>query len=500
MAVDTPTTGYELMREEGSWDMLTALLGGTKAMREAGQEYLPKETDEKDGNYTTRLNRSFLYNGYKDTITKCVARPFSKPMTIELPELMKPLIENFDGEGQHIQDFAQEYFEQMVQWNVAHAFADYPSIDDPKGENKKTVQQKGLLPYNRIIPTKTMIGWKSGKKKANEKELTQIRYVEQETNESNDWEQETKKQIWVVEADNFKVYEQNDEEDWVVVDSGDIEKNFEGIPLVTAYAKKKDFMIGLPPLQELGWANVEHWQSLSDQKNILRYCRFGILMAAGFNADEIKKGITVAPTQVVFSEETDAKLTFTEHTGKAVEAGRKDIESIESRMEVLGLQPMLQRYWNVKATGQAINETKSVSQIEMWISNTIRAMKQILVLDAKWMGLDNITEEDIKLEINKDFVFGQAESKSIEALIKAREIGDIDHKTFLMELKRFGVLSDDVNVDDTIRLSAVEQPNLPGLGTDTEDEAAIAKAKEEAEKAEKAAEEFFQAEPGEELQ
>jgi len=473
MAVDTPSDGYELMRTQGDWAMLTALLGGTKAMRKAGQEYLPKETDEQDPNYQTRLNRSFLYNAYKDTITKCVARPFSKPMTIELPEFLEPLIENFDGEGQHLQDFAMEFFNLLVSWGLSHAFADYPKVADPRNENKKTVAEKGLLPFNRMIAPKRMIGWKVGDKKANEKQLTEIRYIEMKTREGDDWMQETVELIWVVTATGYTVWEFKEntankkKEEWVEIESGEIENAIDGIPLITAYAKKEDMMVAFPPLGELGWANVEHWQSLSDQKNILRYSRFGILMASGFSAEEIKAGLTVAPTQVVFSENPDAQLGYAEHTGKAVESGDKDIKSIEDRMEVLGLQPMLQKYWNVKATGQAINETKSVSQIEMWIASTIRAMKQLLILDAKWMGKD-ITEDDIKLDINKDFVFGQGSSSDIAALHKAREMGDIDQRTYLMELKRFGVLSDDVDVDETMRFANTEEPNVPGFTGTTE--------------------------------
>ena len=466
MAIDTPNKDYNSMKEFGEWDMLTALNGGTRAMRKAGKTYLPQETDEPDPKYTTRLNRSFLYNAYKDTITKCVSRPFSKPMVIKLPEALMPLVENFDGEGQHMQDFGMEYFKELVSWGVAHAYADYPTVADPKKENKKTVKQKGLFPFNKIIPTKRMIGWQVGEKKKNEKELKQIRYEKTKTYDIESYQQEVRKQIWIVEKDKFEVWEfksVENKEQWVKVDSGTIQNSIDGIPLVTAYTEKEKMMVAYPPLVELGWTNVEHWQSLSDQKNILRFCRFGILMASGFNKAEIKQGLTVAPTQVVYSENPDAKLSFIEHTGKAVEAGNTDIKSIEDRMEVLGLQPMLQKYWNVKATGQAINEKKSVSQIEMWITATIRAMKQLIIYDAQWMGINDLTEDDIKIEINKEFVFGSADSSDIQALHKARELGDIDQNTYLMELKRFGVLSDDVDVDNTIRLSRIEEPVVQGF-------------------------------------
>lgn len=469
MAIDTPNADYNTMKESGSWDMLNTLMGGTRAMRKAGVKYLPQETDEGSSQYNVRLNRSFLYNAYKDTITKCVSRPFSKPMVVEVPEPLNPLIENFDGEGQHIQDFVMEYFKQLVMWGVAHAYADYPSVEDPKKENRKTTRQKGLMPFNKIIDTQRMIGWKIGDKKANERELIEIRYTKIKTYDFDDYEQEKRKQVWVVRADSFEVWEWqtvDKKEQWVLIDDGNIQNGIKGIPIVTAYTEKEKMMMAFPPMQELGWTNVEHWQSMSDQKNILRFCRFGILMASGFSAEEIAKGLTVAPTQVVYSENPEAKLLFTEHSGKAVDAGNKDIQSIEDRMEVLGLQPMIQKYWNVKATGQAINEKKSVSQIEMWIYSTVRAMKQLLLYDARWMGLD-YTEDDINISINEDFIYGSADSSNIQALHKAREFGDIDQRTYILELKRFGVLSDDVDIDTAITLSRIEEPQIAGF-TNTE--------------------------------
>ena len=44
---------YQALIED--WDLVTALLGGTRAMREAGEEYLPKHTEEDTARYEARL-------------------------------------------------------------------------------------------------------------------------------------------------------------------------------------------------------------------------------------------------------------------------------------------------------------------------------------------------------------------------------------------------------------------------------------------------------------
>jgi hypothetical protein len=463
MAVNDRSAGYKIMEDKGSWDLISDLLGGTKAMRSAGEKWLPKETDEKTDNYNTRRNRSFLYNGFKDTITKCTARPFSRPVTYKVPEQleepMKPIIENMDGEGQHFQDFAREFFYTLVTWGITHGFVDYPKVPDKEGVTKKDEQDLQLRPINRIIRAPKLIGWKTEKGVNGIPKVVEIRILEYVIEENEKWEQVRIEQIRVVKEGGYTIYRLDEKgKDWKVYDEGEMSVNgVKRLPLVTAYIEKQDLMIAFPPLLELAWANLEHWQSLSDQKNILRFSRFGILLATGFTPEEVENGLTVAPTQAIFSTNKDAKLMFVEHTGQAVEAGENDIHSIEERMEVLGVQPMIQRLANVKATGQAINESKSRSQIESWVDSANRALEQILALNANWMGFPS-TPDDFEVNIFQDFVFGTQTTQDIKDLIETRKLGEISHETFIKELQRYGRLSDDVDPQTELEKIGVEGP------------------------------------------
>ena len=80
--VGTPVIAYSEAKERYSWQLLNDLRGGTKAMRDAGEIHLPKETKETDDSYKARLNRSILFNGYDEAIKKLAGKPFSRTVNI----------------------------------------------------------------------------------------------------------------------------------------------------------------------------------------------------------------------------------------------------------------------------------------------------------------------------------------------------------------------------------------------------------------------------------
>ena len=61
-------------------EMITDLLGGTKAMRLAGSKYLPMWEAESQCDYESRLARSFLFDGLRKNQRMIVAKPFSRPV------------------------------------------------------------------------------------------------------------------------------------------------------------------------------------------------------------------------------------------------------------------------------------------------------------------------------------------------------------------------------------------------------------------------------------
>ena len=57
---------YQALKED--WDLVTALLGGTRAMREKGEEYLPQHIEEEDDAYDLRVTSTVLLNAFEEAV------------------------------------------------------------------------------------------------------------------------------------------------------------------------------------------------------------------------------------------------------------------------------------------------------------------------------------------------------------------------------------------------------------------------------------------------
>src|SRR6478735_8941924 len=111
--------------------MLEDLLGGTPSMRAAGQVWLPKEPREEHQAYINRLNRSFLYNAYKNTISRLTAKPFTQPVTVKNePDSFGPMIADMDLSGRDLTSFGREMFNTACIYGYTTCLVDYPQVPE----------------------------------------------------------------------------------------------------------------------------------------------------------------------------------------------------------------------------------------------------------------------------------------------------------------------------------------------------------------------------------
>jgi hypothetical protein len=444
--VAIPCIGYEQMAEH--WDLIHDLLGGTAAMQEAGQKWLPKESAESMGNYNSRLTRSILYNGFRDTINKLKNRPFTHPITItDLPSEISYLEDDVDGNNKSLETFIKEVLENLIKYGIAHIFVSHsimPAIEDGKEMTIADEKEAGARVYLINMSPADLIGWQTDKTN-NKINLTQIRQKETAIEAEDDYGDVEVNYINVFGESEWEVHKQDadNEEKYEEIRRGF--SNFGKIPLITIYANRKGFMTAEPPLMDLAWLNLAHWQSYSDQRNILKYSRFGLLFGRGMPDKVIKKGtIELGPAKCVLTGEDaeHADLKYVEHTGKAIESGRKDIEDIETKMRVLGNQPLIKETPNT-ATAEKLDENRTVSQLQSWVRSLETGINQALKTACEWRKVT--PSADMNVEIYSDFEANILGGTDKELLLKMREAGEITGERHLREQQRRAVLSQDMD-------------------------------------------------------
>lgn len=434
---------------ESLWPLPRALYAGTKAMRAAGQMFLPKEAAESDDAYRARLERTTLFNAFAKTVQDMAGRVFAKEIQYgeSVPQAIKDWSENIDLTGRHLNVFASDVFKDAMQVGLAHILADSPV------ENVGVTRATQGRPYLVHLRAEDFIGW-THETTSDGLRLTSIRFHEtvEELDETG-MHVVRVPQIRVLLIGAWQVWRKTDKKaEWKLFEEG--RRGIEEIPLATVYLARTGFMIGKPPLQDLADLNVTHWQSSSDQRNILHVARVPILFGAGFPEDA---PIVIGSSSMTRASDPGSTLSYVEHSGAAIGSGRDDLKDLEFQMQAMGLQLLVSQPGQ-SATGEVRDDVKENSRLAMWADALKDGLEQALAYMAQIGGIGDDAGE---LIVNKDFGIAARGAVDVQSILAAVRDGIISKETAIREFVRRGILSDDI--DPAAELEAAAEDGLAAI-------------------------------------
>jgi hypothetical protein len=470
--VAVPIAQYTAMQP--NWTMVDSLWGGTRAMRLAGKRFLPQMPDEPEGAYKARLRQSVLTNYYRDTVEKLVAKPLKQQIVLkdDVPVRVQKFSDNIDGQGTDIDTFTKQIGEAAMHHGVTYVLVDYPQADP-----EATVEQENVLairPYAVHYNATQIIGWKSEVRNG-QRILTQVRILEESYEDTDEFEQTLVKRIRVLEPGFYRLFElqknQDGSEDWVMTEDYEVKvggEMIDFIPLVAVYANQTGFMTADPAMLDLAFLNIAHWQSDSDQRNILHVARVPILFASGLgDQDNAISRLNIGATTYIKGQ-LNSKLEYVEHSGSGIEAGRNDLQDLEARMAQMGLNMLIKgnnRSGSATATARVLDQSEADSPLSMFARELERALGLIFDYFGVFLGLGS--DAGGTVELFKDFSLTMRDAEDIKELGNMRARGDISQITYWQELQRRGLLSDDFDAQTEVDLLDLESPGHLGM---TEDE------------------------------
>ncbi len=463
---------YDDMRER--WELPCALVGGTLTMRDGGSKWLPQEEKEKKEMYDRRLARSILYEGYKDALVSLSARPFSRPVTwtpeSPIADPVLQLLTHPDKTEVATTQFLQEVTQCGIHFGKTHLLADYPII--PAGATQADEEALKARPVLVHVSALAVFNWRTQVVPATgEEELTEVRIAFQEIKSVGSFKLARINFIRVYTKTTWEIYEQQEIVDpktqqkvkkYVSINRGT--HNFGRVPLYTLYINRIGFMKAYPALEGLAWTNLAHWQSFSDQRNILRFTRLGILFASGFTEEEVKAGITLSPSGLTSSSSDKARLEYVESTGSATSQGKQDVDDLEIKMGMQALDPLVSRKTGgAGATGRALDEAKTQSQLQLWVRAAEVVFTEACVECAAW--IKKPLPAAFKVNIYSDFAITMRVRDDVLALIEMRGKGQISHELLLSEVKRRGLIDDTRDIAEEVTAAKADPPPTGVSGT-----------------------------------
>jgi hypothetical protein len=447
-------------------DPCRTLMGGTKAMREAGETYLPKDSAEDQLDYENRLKRTFLFNGLRRTVLNLSARVFDQPVTVE-PDDLEEFERRASRDGRSLTEFGHNLFVTALSEGDAFIYVDYPRMDGI--QSRADELDAAVRPYAVEVKPEDLFFWKLAEA-GSRQYLAEIRFFEQyESEDAAKGTIERKKQIRRVfinegGAIEWEVYRENpaakqaapmsqgggttpaasDMPAWIITEDG-VLQGIDEIPLVhIEFGDEETAMVSTPPLADLAEMNIAHWQSMSDQRQILHFARVPVLFSRGLSSADDK--LILGPNFHIRANNPQADLKYVEHSGASISAGRQDLMDLEVRMAAMGIQLLLGGSSNPgseSATAKSISKSTEESALQIMARSLGRGLTDALELMAKW---SDIPTDDVTVEVNSDFKLKLGESSEITQLMEMYESGLLDAENTLIEMQRRGFIRDEYDV------------------------------------------------------
>lgn len=398
--VDDEHSQFEVMKP---WlELVDDLRQGTARLREMHDRYLPKFADEKPDNYKRRWGQATLYDAFEDTVGMLTGKVFGKPPILD--EDVPPAIagtdtepglqENIDLEGNHFQVFAQSLFKNGLRSGLCHLLVDSTPL--PAGAGTKAEKTRaGHRPYWVMYQARQVFAWRY-RIEGGRPVLDQVRIREEVEEPDGEFGTTHMEQIRVLEIGRYRIFRRPQGEAWREIPEGEEGgggpmNGYDGnplayIPMVTFYADEDNgFMTAIPPLLDLAYQNIRHFQKQSDYDNCMTIACFPIFCATGILTDEMK--IVLSPFTVCKSSNENAKFFYAEHSGAALAAARQDLQDLKEDMAKYGLRMLMPRTGQTPtATAEAINEAKTNSQLEVAALRLKDVLETALDYTARWLG------------------------------------------------------------------------------------------------------------------
>lgn len=421
--------------------VIEALLGGTKAMRKAGKTYLFQQKLESDEAYKARLERATLYPALSETLSQMCGRVFFKPIstTAVNEQIQQDYLPDIDLEGNNLDVFASQWFYAGLAYGVSFVLVDYTKV----GDIKTLADEKalGARPYFVHIKPQSVLGFKT--ERINGKpQLTQFRYKESVIEDDGEFGQKTVEQINVYELGKLRKFRQTDA-GFTEIETIELKakgKTLDFIPIVPFITKKSEhFLLGEPPLLELAFLNVKHYQSQSDQDCILNTARVPLL---GIFSDVEMQQIAIGGSAIQVPTGSDIK--YIEHSGQSIQAGLDSLKELESQMRVAGAK-LLDKTVLAMTDSQAREEQgKEISLLRLYANRFEDALDLALEYLGRWVGIENVGNVEISGNIDSDF----DPAASMDSVIKLQTAGIISKQTAFDEAKRRALISDNLDWED----------------------------------------------------
>lgn len=434
--------------------MVRDLAAGPGRIRERKTVYLPQAPAENARSYNSRLMRSVFINFYLKTVRGLTGFIFRKDPELgdDVPPMIVEHAENIDLAGTHLDVFLREQLQDSMIAGHSAILVDYPNTG---GRPMTLADEQGLRPYWIPIKKDNILSWRTTIEDGR-MVLTQIVIKECTYVSDGEFGEKEHIQYRVLRRDGigeqaivtFQVLAVNERNLVIELERGMYRNQIE-IPIAEVVTSgRRALFESDPPLIDLAFLNLGHYQMWSDYATSIHYTCVPILFTAGFDlGDDDTTTVVVGTNSGLSAPDSNAKAEYVSHDGNALEAVRQALLDMKDDMASLGIA-MLTGAKKVAETAEAkrIGKSDTDSALSVTARGLQDGAERALGFHARYLGM----EKGGSIKINREFENMQMQSDMLTAFVAAVKDAGLPIRLLLQNMQEGGLISPEIDLDDLV--------------------------------------------------
>jgi len=423
------------------WEIMKAVTEGTEYLRENSEAFLPLEPREDYDAYLARVNRAVFSPFTQRLIRAATGLVLRKPISlIGDPYWTEMFKMDVDGCGSDLDEYARRLLMCSLTYGQSHILVDYPA---PSGAvSLAEERQQNRRPYWIEVDPTNIYGWRLDRE-SNYGNLIQVRIAEKAVLPDGDFGEKIYDQVRVIEPGRYRVfrkretvedlYEDDDggyagnmsspegAKDYELAESGDF--SLGEVPLVSIYSGKVENLVSKPPLLDIAYLNLAHFQRQADLIHSLHVASQPMLVMEGY--DDQTKDLAISVNYAMATQPGN-KVYYVEPASSAFDAQSAEIKELQMQMATLGISTLSQQKFVAEsADARRLDRVDTNSMLAMVSMELEQKLQKAFNLSAEYVGIDAP-----EVKISRDFDIERLIGQDITALTSLFDQQVIDRDEF----------------------------------------------------------------------
>ena len=440
--IDSPFTRTRAVLDMmKGWEIMKAVTEGTEYLRENSEAFLPLEPREDYDAYLARVNRAVFSPFTQRLIRAATGLVLRKPITLTGDPYWTEMFKmDVDGCGSDLDEYARRILMCSLTYGQSHILVDYPA---PAGAlSLAEERQQNRRPYWIEVDPNNLYGWRLDRE-SNYGNLIQARIAEKAVLPDGDFGEKVYDQMRVIEPGRYRVFRKKEQiEEMYDVSDNSVTGNFEmgsadkdykqvesgefslgEIPLVTVYSGKTENLVSKPPLLDIAYLNLAHFQRQADLIHSLHVASQPMLVMEGY--DDQTKDLAISVNYAMATQPGN-KVYYVEPASSAFDAQSAEIKELQMQMATLGISTLSQQKFVAEsADARRLDRVDTNSMLAMVSMELEQKLQKCFNLSAEYVGI-----EPPEVKISRDFDIERLIGQDITALTSLFDQQVIDREEF----------------------------------------------------------------------